>query len=140
MQSKFAYVLEVVRANDGFLGLGFKRAAAEANVERTMMRFAMEAFRNPPLASAVDAGTITDPRVVQVFHRLPPIATRIVCKLETRLGRRMSRKRAESLVRAYLKVTGRDISQPVLTAVMSGKEKVADRPRSFPMPRLPAFF
>lgn len=140
MKSKFAHVLDLVRANGGFPGLGYKRAAGEANAERTMMRFALKAFRNLFLARAIDCGTITDPRVVQVFQKLPPLAVDIVCALETRLGRHMSRSRAERLVAAYLKVSGREIAPAVRAACREPAAKSAPRPRSFPLPRLPAFF
>lgn len=138
MKSKFAFVLDQVRANGGFPGLGFKRAAAEANAERTMMRFALEAYRNPLLSAAIDTGTIIDPKVVQVFHRLPGAAMNIVCALETRLGRRMTRARAEKLVRAYMKVTGLEIPAPARPEAAAAPER--NRTRRFPMPRLPAFF
>ena len=140
MKSKFAHTLDLVRVSDGFPGLGFKRAAIEANAERTMMRFALEAFRNPPLAAAIDRGTITDPKVVQAFHRLPAMAVAIVCRIEARLGRRLSRARAERLVGAYLKVTGREVAQPDRSQVATSPEASAVRHRQIPMPRLPAFF
>lgn len=140
MKSKFAHTLDLVRANGGFPGLGFKRAAIEANAERTMMRFALEAFRNPPLATAIDRGTITDPKVVQAFHRLPALAVGIVCHLEARLGRRLSRARAERLVGAYLKVTGREVAPPDRESLATSSEASTLRHRQIPMPRLPAFF
>lgn len=142
MKSKFAFVLDLVRANDGFPGLGFKRAAAEANAERTMMRFALKAYRDPDLAAAIDRGSIIDCRVLQVFQQLPPMAMRIVCRLETRLGRRLSRAQAERLVRAYGKVSGQEIAGPARrhTPAAVPKQLAAQLPRRFPMPRLPAFF
>lgn len=140
MKSKFAHVLDLVRANGGFPGLGYKRAAGEANAERTMMRFALKAFRNLFLARAIDKGTITDPRVVQVFQKMPPLAIDIVCDLESRLGRHMSRSRAERLVAAYLKVTGKAAAPAIRVARQAPAAKPAPRPRAFPLPRLPAFF
>lgn len=140
MKSKFAHTLDVVRANQGFPGLGFKRAAAEANAERTTMRFALEAYRNPALAAAVDAGTIADPRIVQAFHRLPALAVRIVCGLEVRLQRRLSRARAEKLVKAYYKVTGKAWAEPARPALAARTAKAPAPARQIPMPRLPAAF
>lgn len=139
MKSKFAHTLDIVRAQGGFRGLGFKKAAAEANAERTMMRFALEAFRTPAMAAAIDAGTITDPKVVQVFHGLPEAAVRIVCGLEARLGRRLSRGRAVKLVQAYVKVSGRKAAPSVRPAAASS-EASAPWPRQIPMPGLPTFF
>lgn len=141
MKSKFAFVLDLVRANDGFPGLGFKRAAAEANAERTMMRFALKAYRDPDLAAAIDQGSIIDCRVLQVFQQLPPMAMSIVCRLETRLGRRLSRAQADRLVQAYFKVTGRQLSRPSRPALPAHAGKTMEnRLRQFPMPHLPAFF
>lgn len=140
MKSKFAHTLDVVRANQGFSGLGFKRAATQANAERTMMRFALEAYRNPALAAAVDGGIITDPKIVQVFHRLPSLAVPIVCRLELRLGRRLSRARAEKLVRAYLRVTGQAMPAPARASAVETAAAAPARPRQIPMPALPAIF
>lgn len=140
MQSKFAHTLSLVRANDGFPGLGFKRAAAEANAERTMMRFALEAYRRPQLAAAIEGGIITDPKVIQLFHRLPALGADIVCRLETRLGRPLSRNRADRLVRAYLKVTGQEnLPRPAVRAAVPAEESMS-RQRNFRLPTLPAFF
>lgn len=150
MKSKFAHALDLVRANDGFPGLGFKRAAAEANVERTLMRFALEAWRQPEVARAIEHGVIADPKVVQLFHRLPRVGVDIVCRLEARLGRTMSRSRAERLVSAYLKVTGREDgavrthlppaqAEAIRPGVQSGRGNKEKSPR-FRLPSLPAIF
>lgn len=141
MKSKFAYILDVVRIHEGFPGLGFKRAATEANAERTMMRFALEAYRNPALIAAIDAGTITDPKIVQVFHSLPSRAVQMVCRLEARLGRHLSRARAERLVQAYLKVSGKAGGVSVRPAGVAKNSLSLTVPcRRIPLPALPAFF
>jgi hypothetical protein len=140
VKSRFAYTLDLVRAYDGFQGFGFKKAAAEANTERTMMRYALEAFRNPALAAAIDAGTITDPKVVQAFHRLPAAAIQAICGLEARLGRKLSRARAEELVRAYFKVMGKPVAASKAPRAQPKSRTRDSRDRRIPMPRMPAVF
>lgn len=101
---KIMETLEVVRQHNGFPGLGFKKAAQVVGIEPTAMRFALEAYREPVLAAAVDAGTITDPKVIGQLHKLPAVAAKCVARIEARLGRKLSRTRALKIAQAFDKV------------------------------------
>jgi hypothetical protein len=106
--SKFARVMDIVRGYSGLKGFGYKLAARFTKTTPTTMRYALQAYPVQFLCAAIDAGTIADPRVIGTLHKFPVLAQRIVCELETRLGRKLTRSRCESLAEAYAKV----ISKP----------------------------
>ena len=93
--------LTVIQAQ-GYRGLGHKSAAALANAPLSAMRYALQAWK-AGITFAILAGTIKDQRVVGILHGLPTAACQTVARVETKLNRRLDRKRAARLAELFLK-------------------------------------
>lgn len=94
--------LSVVVAANNFPGFGFKSAADLAGIPRSSMRYARMAYQNG-LISAIALGVISDQRVVGILSALPLVACQTVGRVETKLRRHISRRRAAQIA-AHFKV------------------------------------
>jgi len=76
----------------------------QRNLERVMA--------DKALTAAALAGTIADHRVVETLAKSDDVARGIVLELETKLGRRLGRERAQKLMQAYDRVRAARLHKP----------------------------
>jgi len=72
-----------------------------------LRRNVLRACRNPDFGDAIKTGTVADHRVFESLGRIGELAARIVLDLETRLGRKLTRAKAQQLAVAYLRIVAK---------------------------------
>lgn len=93
-----------------------KYAKVFGNDER-LRRNVLAACKNQVLSDAIEAGTIRDHRVIEILSQAGIVAVRIILAVEKKLGRKLQRSRALSLIKAYLKISGKSTASTKLAEV-----------------------
>lgn len=93
-----------------------KYAKVFGNDER-LRRNVLAACKNQVLSDAIEAGTIRDHRVIEILSQAGIVAVRIILAVEKKLGRKLQRSRALSLIKAYLKISGKSTASTKVAEV-----------------------
>lgn len=96
------YIIEQLVASGKTLGLGgtsrfyVDNCRLQRNLERVMA--------DPAMTAAAMAGVIVDHRVVETMVKAEELVRTVILKLEMKLGRKLSRDRAQKLLATYHRV------------------------------------
>lgn len=129
MSNSIRSAMAVIQAYGDDGKLGFRKVAAKIGFGETTTRYALQAFRAEHLRAAVKADVIEDGIVVAVLKKIPEAVAIQVCRIEAKLGRTLSRSRAEKLVKAWTAVQQRESVKQILAAMPA---KPAPRARCLP--------
>ena len=72
--------------------------------DRRLQRNLERVMADPAMTAAALAGVISDHRVVETMVKADTLVRTIVMQLETKLGRKLSRERAQKLMAAYSRI------------------------------------
>ena len=81
--------------------VGHKKVSAALGEGATTVRYALIAYRTPSLYIAVCRGVVQEAGVVKALRTVPENVARAILALEIKLGRTLSRSRAEKLIAAW---------------------------------------
>ena len=100
---KLLDIFATIRARDLASGIGHKAAAPilGLGLGRTTTRYALMAFRNAEFHAAVTNGVLQEAGVMKPLLALPEAVRKQLLRVETKLGRTLTRSRAEKLVAAW---------------------------------------
>ncbi len=132
MSNSIRSAMAVIQAYGDDGKLGFRKVAAKIGFGETITRYALQAFRAEHLKAAVKADVIEDGIVVAVLKKIPESVAIQICRIETKLGRTLSRTRAEKLVKAWAVVQQRESVKQILASM-----PVRSAPRSRRLPVQP---
>lgn len=96
------HIVEHLVESGQSLGLGsaFRFYVDDQRLQRNLQRV----ISDPVLTAAALSGVIADHRVVETLSKTNAITRNIVLQLETKLGRKLGRERAQKLMAAYARV------------------------------------
>lgn len=98
------YLLDIfaaIHAKGIASGIGHKAAASILGLGRTTTRYALMAFRRAEYRAAVNNGVLKDAGVMKPLLALPDVVRKEILRVEAKLGRTLTRCRAEKLVAAW---------------------------------------
>ncbi len=98
-------VVELAYLSACFSGLSFRQAARKTGIAATTMRYAIRAVKMG-MYEAVKLNVVNDQRVVGILGDLPSVARATVLRIESKLGRRLTRARAALLVKTFFTIHG----------------------------------
>lgn len=133
MSKSIKNAMSVIRAYGDDGKTGFRKVAAKIGFGETVTRYALQAFRTDYLRAAVERDVIEDGIVVAVLKHLPAQVASHVCRIEGKLGRTLSRSRAERLVEAFGEIRRREAMKSVL-ATRSEEPRPVVTPVAVPVP------
>lgn len=117
MSNALKTALHAIDQDHSLIAMPYRAAADLIGIAQSTMRYAIKAAKKSYLSHAIEEEVFKDGRVIDALSKMGDVAARACLGVEHRLGRTLTRSRAEKLAEAFVRISQQRLQAEARTKV-----------------------